>query len=48
MTIALIIVGAVVVFVIIAVVMRLRSDDQLDAGGSYGRQLEEDKPPEDA
>jgi hypothetical protein len=47
-TIALIIVGAVVVFVIVAVVLRLRSDDQLDAGGSYGRQLGEDEPPEDA
>jgi preprotein translocase subunit SecG len=47
-TIALIIVGAIVVFVIVAVVLRLRSDDELDAGGSYGRQLGEDKPPEDA
>ena len=48
MTIALIIVGAIVVFVIIAIVMRVRSDEQLDSGGSYGRQLEEDKQPEDA
>jgi hypothetical protein len=47
-TIALIIVGAVVVFVVIAIVMRMRSDEQLDSGGSYGRQFEDDKPSEDA
>lgn len=42
MIIVWIIVGVAVVVVIAAMVMRSRNDDELDAGGSYGRQLGSD------
>src|SRR5947208_8575718 len=51
MIIAGIIFGSIVLLVIIAMVTRFRSGDQLDSGGSYGRQFgkqQEDEPPEDA
>jgi len=49
--IAWIILGVVVAVVVVAMVTRFRSGEQLDSGGSYGRQLgrqKEDEPPEDA
>ncbi len=42
MTIVWIIVAVAVVVVIAAIVVRSRSDDQLESGGSYGRQLDSD------
>ena len=51
MIIAGIIFGAIVLLVIIAMVTRFRSGEQLAEGGSYGRQFgeqKEDEPPEDA
>jgi hypothetical protein len=50
-TIVWIILGVIVLVIVIAMVTRFRSDEQLEEGGSFGRQLSgppEDKPPEDA
>ena len=51
MIIAGIIFGSIVLLVIIAMVTRFRSGEQLVEGGSYGRQFgkqKEDEPPADA
>jgi uncharacterized membrane protein len=50
-TIVWIILGVIVLIVVIAMVTRFRSDEQLEEGGSFGRQLsgpKKDEPPEDA